>query len=307
MPGAFFFFFSFFEAGADPPERERIVIAPLLFFSHYSIPGRLFSCRENTIKITEVYRHVRGKKGRAESQFPPPPPFPGVFSKGRASTKSDSCEFNLSCPRCSLTSASILQLKDHLQDEHGVDPGDLPEILLGQQGDKTAAGAAAASEVVSDIKAPLCRNVTCVRTSTSIGDRICGLRHTDLSLYLFQRCKVCKKHFANVYRLQRHMISHDESAVLRRFKCADCGKAFKFKHHLKVRGHSLKIRIEIYTPMFLYKHTHTIEFSVCSYCAMYRTLARGFKPNACGEHTCHQRPVLCVHALSKHTHTHVPQ
>ena len=45
---------------------------------------------------------------------------------------------------------------------------------------------------------------------------------------------MCKKNFANVYRLQRHMISHDESAVLRRFKCADCGKAFKFKHHLKV-------------------------------------------------------------------------
>ena len=50
----------------------------------------------------------------------------------------------------------------------------------------------------------------------------------------FQTCKVCKKHFANVYRLQRHMISHDESALLRRFKCVDCGKAFKFKHHLKV-------------------------------------------------------------------------
>jgi transposase-like protein len=31
------------------------------------------------------------------------------------------------------------------------------------------------------------------------------------------------------------MISHDESANLRRFKCVDCGKAFKFKHHLKVR------------------------------------------------------------------------
>jgi len=37
-----------------------------------------------------------------------------------------------------------------------------------------------------------------------------------------------------VYRLQRHMISHDDSAVQRRFKCTDCGKAFKFKHHLKV-------------------------------------------------------------------------
>lgn len=46
-------------------------------------------------------------------------------------------------------------------------------------------------------------------------------------------CGVCSKQFANVYRLQRHMISHDESSILRRFKCTDCGKAFKFKHHLK--------------------------------------------------------------------------
>ncbi|XP_022237458.1 zinc finger E-box-binding homeobox 1-like isoform X2 [Limulus polyphemus] len=39
---------------------------------------------------------------------------------------------------------------------------------------------------------------------------------------------------------QRHMISHDESAVLRKFKCPECGKAFKFKHHLKehIRIHS---------------------------------------------------------------------
>ena len=61
--------------------------------------------------------------------------------------------------------------------------------------------------------------------------------HYSNSVTLPQRCKVCKKNFANVYRLQRHMISHDESAVLRRFKCADCGKAFKFKHHLKVGQH----------------------------------------------------------------------
>ncbi|XP_014221314.1 zinc finger E-box-binding homeobox protein zag-1 isoform X1 [Trichogramma pretiosum] len=53
-------------------------------------------------------------------------------------------------------------------------------------------------------------------------------------------CKVCRKTFANVYRLQRHMISHDESAVLRKFKCPHCEKAFKFKHHLKehLRIHS---------------------------------------------------------------------
>lgn len=36
------------------------------------------------------------------------------------------------------------------------------------------------------------------------------------------------------------MISHDESALLRKFKCNQCDKAFKFKHHLKehVRIHS---------------------------------------------------------------------
>ncbi|KAF2362161.1 Homeobox domain [Trinorchestia longiramus] len=46
-------------------------------------------------------------------------------------------------------------------------------------------------------------------------------------------CTVCHKQFANVHRLQRHMISHNESEMLRRFKCDECGKAFKFKHHLK--------------------------------------------------------------------------
>ncbi|CRK90476.1 CLUMA_CG004134, isoform A, partial [Clunio marinus] len=53
-------------------------------------------------------------------------------------------------------------------------------------------------------------------------------------------CKICNKLFANVYRLQRHMISHDQSHDLRRFKCEECGKAFKFKHHLKehLRIHS---------------------------------------------------------------------
>ena len=50
-----------------------------------------------------------------------------------------------------------------------------------------------------------------------------------------QSCNVCQKNFANVYRLQRHMISHDESAGLRKFKCTYCDKAFKFKHHLKVK------------------------------------------------------------------------
>lgn len=59
-------------------------------------------------------------------------------------------------------------------------------------------------------------------------------------IFCQQSCKICHKSFANVYRLQRHMISHDESASLRKFKCNDCDKAFKFKHHLKehLRIHS---------------------------------------------------------------------
>ncbi|XP_045766019.1 zinc finger protein 1 isoform X1 [Maniola jurtina] len=53
-------------------------------------------------------------------------------------------------------------------------------------------------------------------------------------------CKICPKSFDNVYRLQRHMISHIDCASIRKYKCNDCEKAFKFKHHLKehLRIHS---------------------------------------------------------------------
>ncbi|XP_046737285.1 zinc finger E-box-binding homeobox 1 isoform X2 [Diprion similis] len=53
-------------------------------------------------------------------------------------------------------------------------------------------------------------------------------------------CDKCSKTFANVHRLIRHMMSHDDSAHLRKFKCTACDKAFKFKHHLKehLRIHS---------------------------------------------------------------------
>ncbi|VDL97264.1 unnamed protein product [Schistocephalus solidus] len=46
-------------------------------------------------------------------------------------------------------------------------------------------------------------------------------------------CGQCGKRFANIYRLQRHHLSHTESQELRKFKCEQCSKAFKFKHHLK--------------------------------------------------------------------------
>ncbi|CAG9559476.1 unnamed protein product [Danaus chrysippus] len=65
-------------------------------------------------------------------------------------------------------------------------------------------------------------------------------RHETLHAPSTQTCKICHKSFQNVYRLQRHMISHDDSAKLRKYKCNDCDKAFKFKHHLKehLRIHS---------------------------------------------------------------------
>ncbi|CAH8435372.1 unnamed protein product [Dicrocoelium dendriticum] len=46
-------------------------------------------------------------------------------------------------------------------------------------------------------------------------------------------CGQCGKQFANVYRLHRHLLSHAESYELRKFRCSECNKAFKFKHHLK--------------------------------------------------------------------------
>ena len=82
----------------------------------------------------------------------------------------------------------------------------------------------------------------CVRVCVHVCVRVDTFSFHGLAFFTFppQMCKVCNKTFANVYRLQRHMISHDESTDLRKFKCPTCGKAFKFKHHLKehIRIHS---------------------------------------------------------------------
>ena len=61
-----------------------------------------------------------------------------------------------------------------------------------------------------------------------------------IELFKFFTFQICQKTFANVYRLQRHMMTHEESTELRKFKCPECAKAFKFKHHLKehIRIHS---------------------------------------------------------------------
>ena len=61
---------------------------------------------------------------------------------------------------------------------------------------------------------------------------------TELCVYfvslILQPCTVCSKQFPNLTKLQRHMANHADGPDLRKFKCSRCGKAFKFKHHLKV-------------------------------------------------------------------------
>ena len=54
-----------------------------------------------------------------------------------------------------------------------------------------------------------------------------------------QPCKTCSKQFPNLTKLQRHMANHVDGPEQRKFKCSVCGKAFKFKHHLKVRYFAL--------------------------------------------------------------------
>ncbi|THD26662.1 Zinc finger homeobox protein 1 [Fasciola hepatica] len=56
---------------------------------------------------------------------------------------------------------------------------------------------------------------------------------TNISSRAVPTCEQCGKQFANVYRLHRHLLSHTESYELRKFRCSQCNKAFKFKHHLK--------------------------------------------------------------------------
>ncbi|KAF7656163.1 hypothetical protein LDENG_00045690 [Lucifuga dentata] len=63
-------------------------------------------------------------------------------------------------------------------------------------------------------------------------------------------CPLCSESFAQRTQLERHMTSHkprpeqpqllNEGAGNRKFKCSECGKAFKYKHHLKehLRIHS---------------------------------------------------------------------
>ncbi|XP_059140150.1 zinc finger E-box-binding homeobox 2-like isoform X2 [Physella acuta] len=115
-------------------------------------------------------------------------------------------EYVLKCIYCETTSTRSTLLRDHMRNQH-------PDKPVRYQ-------------------CPKCEQTFLLKSHLD--------KHLATHSPTSQSCKICQKTFANVYRLQRHMISHSESTDLRKFKCPECGKAFKFKHHLKehIRIHS---------------------------------------------------------------------
>ncbi|KAK8393829.1 hypothetical protein O3P69_006864 [Scylla paramamosain] len=110
-------------------------------------------------------------------------------------------------------------------------------------------------------------------------------------------CSVCHKKFANIHRLQRHMISHQESDVLRRFKCDECGKAFKFKHHLKEhkRIHSGEKPFECEHCGKRFSHSGSYSSHMSSKkCQLGRGRTNGLLPRSSPQFPAHgtKRPIL---------------
>ena len=79
-----------------------------------------------------------------------------------------------------------------------------------------------------------------------------------------QICDICNKAFVNIYRLQRHMLTHTSGN--RKFKCSECGKAFKYKHHLKehLRIHSGEKPYECPTCLKRFSHSGSYSSHISS-------------------------------------------
>ncbi|CAG2161427.1 unnamed protein product [Oppiella nova] len=136
------------------------------------------------------------------------------------------------CSQCKASFAQRDQLEKH-------------ELIHSSQGQyKIGEGLPHAYDDCMQLGVSGCQSIS-ARKSLVCGVSLSHCLHVCLCIsfclyHLCQYCLLCNKSFANVYRLQRHMLSHDESQVLRKFKCPECFKAFKFKHHLKehIRIHS---------------------------------------------------------------------
>lgn len=141
----------------------------------------------------------------------------------------DSPDYFIKCPQCQKGCQTFQQLKEHMEATHS-------EACASENG-----GGAPTVSPTPSLGGPggpfgctPCSNASFPTQDQLVKHELLDSPNAQVS------CKICNKTFANVYRLQRHMISHDESALLRKFKCTECEKAFKFKHHLKehIRIHS---------------------------------------------------------------------
>ncbi|XP_071788709.1 zinc finger E-box-binding homeobox 2-like isoform X1 [Asterias amurensis] len=123
------------------------------------------------------------------------------------STAGNDCEDGkpVDCPYCDRSYKRITSLKEHIKYRH--------------------------EKTISNFSCPECNYCFAYKSQLE--------RHMATHMPgRNQVCDICNKAFVNIYRLQRHMLTH--SSGNRKFKCSECGKAFKYKHHLKehLRIHS---------------------------------------------------------------------